>query len=46
MIIDSVKTTDLSDNPEEAFVVFEERLRQSLEISQTEDRNTYRNEEG
>jgi hypothetical protein len=41
MIIDTVETSDLSDNPEEAFVLFEERLRKSLEMEQQQDRNLH-----
>jgi len=42
MIIDAVEINDLGDNAEEAFVVFEERLRQSLETAQYEDRRLHK----
>jgi hypothetical protein len=38
MIIDSVKTEDLSNNLEEAFVVFEQRLRKAFNDSKRADR--------
>jgi hypothetical protein len=46
MIIDSVDTDDLGDNVEQAFVIFEERLRESLSRAKNEDRRAFTSNDG
>ena len=46
MIIDSIEIDDLGDNIEQAFVIFEERLRESLSRAKNEDRRTFTSNEG
>jgi hypothetical protein len=46
MIIDSINIEDLGDNAEEAFVIFEERLRESLWRAKEEDRRLYTKSNG
>lgn len=41
MIIDAVDMNDLGDTPEEAFLIFEGRLRESLIAAQRQDRNDF-----
>jgi hypothetical protein len=46
MIIDPIKIDDLSENFEDAFIVFEERLRAVLMAERDEDRRAYRDGDG
>jgi hypothetical protein len=46
MIIDAIEIDDLSENSEEAFIVFEERLRAVLMAERDEDRRAYRDGDG
>lgn len=46
MIIDAVDIEGLGDNPEEAFVVFEERLREGLQKAQIDDRRHNEDRDG
>lgn len=46
MIIDSINLNDLPDESEEAFVAFEERLRDILKIEEDQDQKMYRDENG
>jgi len=46
MIIDSVDISDLGDNPELAFVTFEQRLRSALELAKQQDARTFYDNDG
>ncbi len=46
MIIDSVDISDLSDNAELAFVVFEQRLRSALDVAKQQDARIFYDNDG